>query len=230
MTLIEPAAPAQLDPAQATPEFWVSLLAPTPLMPVVVVERVADAVKLASLLVKYRISSMEITLRTASAHEAIREVSRAFPKLAVGAGTVCSPQLMDQAQADGACFVVSPGATQTLVSHAAACQMPFLPGAATASEVMQAMAWGFAVLKFFPAAYAGGIPLLKAFAGPFPDVQFIPTGGITAANAGDYLVQSNVLGVGASWVVDAQLIRASRWAEIESRLRAATSLMAPHED
>jgi 2-dehydro-3-deoxyphosphogluconate aldolase/(4S)-4-hydroxy-2-oxoglutarate aldolase len=193
-----------------TVEELVSL---APVIPVVVIEDVEDAVPLAEALVRGGLPAIEVTLRTDAALAAIERIA-AVEGAVVGAGTVVSASQVDEALAAGARFLVSPGATPQLLDALQSSGVPFLPGVATASEIVALLERGITHAKLFPAAVVGGIAALQAFAGPFPQVRFCPTGGITAANAPDYLAQPNVACVGGSWMtrgdVEAQARAVSR--------------------
>ena len=195
-----------------------------PVIPVIVIDRLADAVPMARALLAGGVRVLEVTLRTPVALAAIEAIARAMPDAVVGAGTVRTAADARAALDAGARFAVSPGCTECV---AAACHdvgLVLLPGAATASEVMQAAELGFAFLKFFPAAAAGGPALLKALASPFPDITFCPTGGVAASNARDYLALANVAVVGGSWLTPADALRAQDWSRIEKLAREATAL------
>jgi len=187
-----------------------------PVLPVMVISELSHAVPLAEALMKGGIKVLEITLRTACALDAIREISNAFPDAVVGAGTVLTPADAEKSAKAGAKFLVSPGLTETLAKQDFA---PLLPGVATSSEVMQALEWGFTHLKFFPAVPAGGTAYLKGIGGPLPQVKFCPTGGVDQKNAADFLGLPNVLCVGGSWVAPASAMAEGRWDEI-TRLSA----------
>lgn len=200
------------------------LLRAGPVMPVIVIEDAALAVPLARALVDGGLRVLEVTLRTPAAVDAIRAIARDVPQAIVGAGTILNPLDLLQAREAGARFGVSPGATHELL--AAARGWPFLPGVATPSEAMAALAAGYNALKFFPAAQAGGVAMLKAFAGPLPQLTFCPTGGITSATAPEYLALPNVACVGGSWLTPATLLRARDWAGI-TRLAAQAAALRP---
>jgi 2-dehydro-3-deoxyphosphogluconate aldolase/(4S)-4-hydroxy-2-oxoglutarate aldolase len=194
-----------------------------PVVPVLVVADAAKAEGLATALVAGGLPVLEVTLRTPAALDVIR----AMAKVAgghVGAGTVLTPDDVKRARDAGASFAVSPGATERLVRACEDAGLPLLPGASTASEVMQAMEWGYSMLKCFPAEAVGGAKLLKSLAGPLPQVSFCPTGGVTLANAQDYLSLSNVVCVGGSWIAPDADVAASDWAAIEARARDARAL------
>ena len=198
-----------------------------PVIPVIVIDQLDDAVPLAEALLRGGLSALEVTLRTPVGYEAIRLIKAAFPDAVIGAGTVCSEQAYGQAVEVGADFIVAPGATETLYRTAQAFSVPFLPGAVTGSEVLSALEQGYSSLKFFPAETSGGASAIRALAGPFPEVRFMPTGGITPDNVSDYLSLSNVCAVGGSWLSPRSLIEDQRWEEIVQLARstvAATSL------
>ncbi|WP_166296667.1 bifunctional 4-hydroxy-2-oxoglutarate aldolase/2-dehydro-3-deoxy-phosphogluconate aldolase [Bradyrhizobium sp. 2S1] len=183
-------------------------------IPVLTIERLADAVPLARALVAGGVRTLEVTLRTPVAVDAARAIIAEVPDAIVGIGTILNGDDLARAEALGAKFGISPGATPELLKAAAASRLPFAPGIATASELMQALAQGFDVVKFFPAEQAGGIKALRALAGPFPHVRVCPTGGIGEANAATWLAEPNVLAVGGSWLCPASDIRAGNWAGI----------------
>ena len=185
-----------------------------PLIPVVVIDRLADAVPLAEALLRGGISAIEVTLRTPAAYDAIKAMKSAFPDAVIGAGTVCSDQAFDKAVGCGADFIVSPGATDQLFAAAARHKVPFLPGAVTGSEVLKAIQHDYATLKFFPAEAAGGVSTLRALSGPFPELSFMPTGGITPDNVATYLRLESVCAVGGSWLTPRELLIHKRWDEI----------------
>ncbi|MCC8957984.1 bifunctional 4-hydroxy-2-oxoglutarate aldolase/2-dehydro-3-deoxy-phosphogluconate aldolase [Bradyrhizobium sp. Pear77] len=183
-------------------------------IPVLTIERLADAVPLAKALVAGGVRTLEVTLRTAVAVDAAKAIIAEVPDAVVGIGTILNGDDLARAEALGAKFGISPGATPELLKAVAASRLPFAPGIATASELMQALAHGFDVVKFFPAEQAGGIKALRALAGPFPHVRVCPTGGIGEANAATWLAEPNVLAVGGSWLCPAADIRAGNWAGI----------------
>ena len=201
-----------------------ALFAGTPVVPVLVIEEVSAAVPLARALVAGGLPVLEITLRTPAALDVIRAIAGEVEGAVVGAGTVLSAAQYRGAAAAGSRFVVSPGATDAVLGAAAASTVPLLPGAATASEVMRLLEQGYRLLKFFPAAPAGGVAYLKALAAPLPEARFCPTGGIDAASAKDYLSLSNVVCVGGSWVAPAAAVAAGDWQEITRLARAAAAL------
>ncbi|MFN5717673.1 MAG: bifunctional 4-hydroxy-2-oxoglutarate aldolase/2-dehydro-3-deoxy-phosphogluconate aldolase [Bradyrhizobium sp.] len=183
-------------------------------IPVLTIERVEDAVPLARALVAGGVRTLEVTLRTPVAADAAKAIIAEVPDAVVGIGTILNAGDLARAEALGAKFGISPGATPELLKAVAASRLPFAPGIATASELMQALAHGFDVVKFFPAEQAGGIKALRALAGPFPNVRVCPTGGIGEANAATWLAEANVLAVGGSWLCPAADIRAGNWAGI----------------
>jgi 2-dehydro-3-deoxyphosphogluconate aldolase/(4S)-4-hydroxy-2-oxoglutarate aldolase len=199
-----------LDPAQRQDTLR-ELLQAARVIPVLTIERVGDAVPLARALVAGGVCTLEITLRTSAAVDAAKAVIAEVPDAIVGIGTVLSVADFERSRQLGAHFTVSPGATRELLDAAASSDLPLLPGVATASELMLARERGFDTLKFFPAEQAGGIAMLRAWAGPFPDVRFCPTGGISAANAAEWLSEPTVLAVGGSWICPTSSIRAGDW-------------------
>ncbi|MBZ9995729.1 2-dehydro-3-deoxy-phosphogluconate aldolase [Mesorhizobium sp. BH1-1-4] len=205
-------------------EKLLSLLNGQPVIPVLKIANVADAVPLARALARGGLPAIEITLRTADALEAIRRVAGEVEEAIVGAGTILDSKQFDQAASAGSRFIVSPGITSQLLAAAADSEVPLLPGAITPGEIMAAREAGLRFLKFFPAEQSGGIASLKAFASPLADIKFCPTGGITGKNAADYLALPNVVCVGGSWVAPDELVKAGKWDEIEALARAASKL------
>jgi 2-dehydro-3-deoxyphosphogluconate aldolase / (4S)-4-hydroxy-2-oxoglutarate aldolase len=195
-------------------EELIGLLRSARVIPVLTIERVEDAVPLARALVAGGVRVLEMTLRTAAGIEAAKAMIAQVPEAIVGIGTVLTPEDLAHAQALGARFAVSPGATPQLLDAAAVGDLPFMPGIATASELMQARARGFDLVKFFPAEQSGGISALRALAGPFPHTRFCPTGGIGENNAAAWLAETNVVAVGGSWLCPAAEIRSGNWAGI----------------
>ena len=201
-----------------------SLCQHAPVIPVLVIEQPDDAAPLARALVAGGLPVLEVTLRTEAALDAIGAMA-AVPGAIVGAGTVLGPGDMARARDAGATFAVSPGRTEALLDAAEGeSGLPLLPGAATASEVMQLLERGYAVQKFFPAEPAGGAAMLGALAGPLPQVRFCPTGGIGLDTAPGYLELPNVACIGGSWVAPAGLVRRGEWAAIEALARQAAAL------
>jgi 2-dehydro-3-deoxyphosphogluconate aldolase / (4S)-4-hydroxy-2-oxoglutarate aldolase len=201
-----------------------------PIVPVVTIENVKDAVPLARALAEGGILIAEITFRTAAAAAAIEAVRAAVPEMLVGAGTVLSPALMRTAEAAGAQFLVSPGATPELLSGVPA-DLPFVPGVASVSEMMVAKNNGFLTQKFFPAEVLGGVDFLKAIAAPLAGISFCATGGIGPDNLQRYLSLPNVAAVGGSWMVPQALVAEGNWAEIASlsaqAMAAVTGMTRP---
>jgi 2-dehydro-3-deoxyphosphogluconate aldolase/(4S)-4-hydroxy-2-oxoglutarate aldolase len=191
-----------------------SLLTSARVVPVVTINRLEDAVPLARALVTGGVRMMEVTLRTPVAVEAAKAMIANVPDAVVGIGTILTADDLARAREVGAKFGISPGATPELLKAAAASNLPFAPGVATASELMQALAHGFDVVKFFPAEQAGGIKGLRALAGPFPHVKFCPTGGIGETNAPQWLAEPNVIAVGGSWLCQSVDIKSGNWAGI----------------
>jgi 2-dehydro-3-deoxyphosphogluconate aldolase/(4S)-4-hydroxy-2-oxoglutarate aldolase len=183
-------------------------------VPVLTIERTKDAVPLARALVKGGIRTLEVTLRTAVAADAAKAIMTEVPDAIVGIGTILSASDLARAEALGAKFGISPGATPELLKAAADSALPFAPGIATASELMQALAHGFDLVKFFPAEPSGGIKALRALAGPFSQARFCPTGGIGEANAPAWLAEPNVVAVGGSWLCPPAEIRSGNWTGI----------------
>jgi 2-dehydro-3-deoxyphosphogluconate aldolase/(4S)-4-hydroxy-2-oxoglutarate aldolase len=203
-----------------------TLFAGTPVIPVLVIDDAATAVPLAQALVAGGLGILEITLRTPAALEVIRAIASGVEEAVVGAGTVLTPAQYRDAERAGARFVVSPGATDAVLSAARASTVPLLPAAATATEVMRLLEQGYRFLKFFPAEPAGGPAYLKALASPLPAARFCPTGGIDAARAPEYLKLSNVVCVGGSWVAPNTAVAAGDWQQITRLARAAAALRA----
>jgi len=197
-----------------------------PVIPVLIVEDPKKAVPMAEALVRGGLPAIEITLRTAHALEAINAVNEHVEGAIVGAGTVLNHKLYDAAVSAGARFIVSPGATETLLDAADDHAVPLLPGAATASEVMRLLERGYSRLKFFPAEQAGGAAYLKSLSSPLAGAKFCPTGGVSLDRAPTYLGLPNVLCVGGSWIADAKAIAEEDWSGIEERARAAAALTA----
>lgn len=200
-----------------------SLLASAPVIPVIRIADANDAVPMARALLEGGIGLAEITLRTPAALEAIRRISAEVPEIAAGAGTILNIRDLDSAAAAGAGFFISPGQTPELLDEAAARGLAYLPGAATSGEIMQALDRGFDCLKIFPAGPLGAAAI-KSYAGPFPQVAFCATGGITPDNAADFLALPNVVSVGASWIVTDALLEAKDWAGIEANARLASRI------
>jgi len=194
-----------------------------PVIPVLVVHDAKAARQLAQALVSGGLPALEVTLRTPAALEVIREMS-AVPGGVVGAGTLLTPGDVAAAKSAGALFGVSPGATDALVDACEEYDLPLLPGAATATEAMRLLERGYTVQKFFPAEASGGAHALKAIGSPIPQVTFCPTGGVTLANASEYLSLSNTMCVGGSWVAPQAMVEAGDWAGIEALAKQASKL------
>ena len=192
-----------------------------PVMPVMVIQDLNDAVPLAQALVAGGITVLEITLRTPIALEAIKLISEHVKEAVVGAGTITTPQQLAAAEAAGAVFAISPGLTPTLLEAAVAGNIALIPGIASLSELMLGMEYGLTHFKFFPAAAAGGIPMLKAIAGPIPQVTFCPTGGISPENYTEYLALASVACVGGSWLAPAEAVKNQQWDKITALAKQA---------
>lgn len=204
-----------------------AIAALAPVIPVLTIERQADAVPLAKALVRGGLRVLEITLRTGVALEALRAIANEVPDAVVGAGTVLNAHQLDQARQAGARFAVSPGCTPGLATAASASGLPFLPGVQTASEAMALAERGLSLLKFFPADTAGGLGWLKAVAAPLAGLRFCPTGGIGADSAPAYLALANVACIGGSWVAPKEIVAAQDWPQIERLAAAAATLKRP---
>ena len=192
------------------------------IVPVVKIDDADKAVPLAKAMIDGGINSAEITFRTAAAEEAIGKVTAAFPKMVVGAGTVINPQLAEKAVAAGAKFIVSAGFNRDTVAWCLSHNIPVVPGVCTPSEIEMGLSMGLNVLKFFPAEASGGVAMLKDLSGPFSQVRFMTTGGINPNNLPDYAKASNVLAIGGSWMVKADLIENENWEEITRLCKEAT--------
>ena len=195
-----------------------------PVIPVLKIQRAADAVPLARALAAGGLPAIEITLRTAEAIDAIRLAASEVPEAIVGAGTILTARHFDQATRAGARFIVSPGTTQELLDAARSTDVPLLPGATTPSEVMAAAEEGYKILKFFPAEQSGGVAFLKALSSPLAGTRFCPTGGVTPQNASAYLSLPNVICVGGSWVAPDNLVDEGEWGAITALAREAAAL------
>lgn len=200
-----------------------SILSLSPVIPVVTVNRVQDAVPLARALVTGGLKVIEVTLRTPAGLDSIRAIANEVPELAVGAGTVLNSADLAASIDAGATFIVSPGLTPSLIQDAVGSGLPYLPGAATAAEVMMGLEEGIDCFKFFPAAPLG-TAILKSFAGPFPNVGFCATGGVTADNAAEFFALPNILCVGATWVTPDAAVSDGDWATVEAKARIAAGL------
>ena len=201
-----------------------NILTSAPVVPVVVIDNIEDAVPLAKALYNGGLKALEITLRTPVAAEAVKLMKEAVPEAYVGTGTVIDKATFEASVAAGADFMVSPGVNDELLALAKETDIPFLPGAATPSEVMNLASHGFKFLKFFPAEAAGGAPMLKSIGGPLPQVKFCPTGGISLATAPKYLALNNVVCVGGTWMLDKELIANKDWQAIEALAKQASEV------
>lgn len=201
-----------------------AVFALAPVVPVITIARLEDALPLARALADNGLPVLEVTLRTACALEAIALIARELPNACVGAGTVLNARDLDAVAQAGARFAISPGATDTLYRAAAECPIPLIPGIATASELMRGLEHGWQRFKFFPAESSGGVAALKGFGGPFAHVRFCPTGGIDAAKAASYLAVPNVACVGGSWMLPADALAAGDWERIGGLAREAAAL------
>ena len=195
-----------------------------PVIPVIVLQQVEQAVPMARALLEGGVKVLEVTLRTSVALRCIEAIAREVPQAIVGAGTIRSAADARAARDAGAVFGVSPGYTAAVGQACADAGLPLLPGVATASEVMAAMADGIHFLKFFPASAAGGVPMLKALQGPFPEIRFCPTGGITAETAPQYLALPHVPVCGGSWLTPADAMAQGDWARLTRLAREASAL------
>lgn len=190
-----------------------------PLVPVITIARPEEALPLGRALVEGGLTILEIAMRTPFALNAVTELRSAFPDIWVGVGTVASKEQYVAAEEAGAQFVITPGSTSELLEYGLEARAPLLPGVSSLSEVMEGYRLGYRCFKFFPAEVAGGVSALKAFSGPFPDVHFCPTGGITQDKARDYLALPNVDAVGGSWLTPKDIIAAEDWVGL-SRIAA----------
>ncbi len=191
-----------------------------PVIPVIVIDDLDHAVPLAKALVAGGVKLLEVTMRTPAALAAIERISAQVPDAIVGVGTVTQAQHIQQAYDAGAQFALSPGISDPLITQAQTLKLPFMPGVMTPSDIMLGLEAGLTQFKFFPAQQAGGTAMLKAFAGPFPQVRFCPTGGISQDNAQEYLALNNVMAVGGSWLCAKDLVHAKDWAAIEALANA----------
>ena len=184
------------------------------IVPVVVVEEPEQAVPLAGALLAGGIDVAEVTFRTAAAEEAIKAIASQVPEMLVGAGTVLNAQQAERAVSAGAGFIVSPGTDAETIKKSQELGVPVFPGIVTPSEIMTGLSLGLTVFKFFPAGSYGGIKTIKALLGPFPNISFIPTGGVSAANLAEYLAEERVFAVGGSWMCPVKLVREGKFDEI----------------
>ena len=196
------------------------------LVPVVVLEDAKDALPLAKALIDGSLPVAEVTFRTAAAADSIRAISEAYPEMLVGAGTVVNVEQAKTAVAAGAKFLVTPGFSDEVTRYAVENDIPIFPGTCTPTEVMQAMSYGLKVVKFFPASQYGGLNTIKALAGPFPAMRFMPTGGINASNVKEYLADKHIIACGGSWMVKGDLIAAGKFDEIQRLTQEAVALVS----
>lgn len=206
------------------PQDATGVLSLSPVIPVVTIDNAADAAPLARVLLACGIRTIEITLRTPVALDAIKAVASEAPEMVVGAGTVLNERDLDAAIAAGAKYALSPGGTPNLMKAARDASIPFVPGVATASEIMRGLELGYTCFKFFPAEQLGGVSAIKAIGAPLAAARFCPTGSITPEKAPDYLALSNVLCVGGSWIAPSNQIKAGDWTSIEAAARRAIAL------
>lgn len=193
-------------------------------VPVVVLEDAAQAVPTAKALLAGGITAMEITFRTAAARDSIAKVAAEVPEIIVGAGTVINVEQLHQAVEAGAKFIVSPGSDEAVIAEAMRLNVPITPGVVTPSEIMLGLRYGVKVFKFFPAETFGGLRTIKALSGPFPQIRFIPTGGINQDNAAEYFKNPKIQAVGGSWMVTKDMVAAGDFAGITEKSAAATAL------
>lgn len=210
--------------AATTLDSGSEILRVSPVIPVAVLDDIAQAVPVATALVRGGVRIIEVTLRTQVALAAIERIAAEVPEIVVGAGTVTTPAQVHASVAAGAQFLVTPGSPDPLVSAALGSGVPVLPGASTLTEIMRLMDRGQRAVKFFPAEASGGVAYLKAVAGPLPDVRFCPTGGIGVGNAVTYLQLPNVTCVGGSWLTPRSALAAGSWGQVERLAAAAAAL------
>ena len=197
----------------------------SPIVPVMVINHLEDALPMAKALAAGGINIFEVTLRTKVALEAIKAIATAMPEAMIGAGTVINAQQYDAAVAAGAKFIISPGYSQQLLEYAKTGSAPLIPGVSTPSEIITALELGYDHLKFFPAEANGGAAALKAIAGPLPQVRFCPTGGISLDNVADYIALNCVVTVGGSWMMPNDAIAAGNWEKVTELAKQAVSLI-----
>ncbi|MEH6345294.1 MAG: bifunctional 4-hydroxy-2-oxoglutarate aldolase/2-dehydro-3-deoxy-phosphogluconate aldolase [Bermanella sp.] len=190
------------------------------IMPVIVINDIAQAVPLAKALIAGGIHCLEITLRTPQGIEAIKTISEQVPEAIVGAGTITNSDQIRAVKDAGGKFIISPGISHDLCKTAQNLNMPYAPGIMTPSDILIGLDYGVSIFKFYPASLSGGVDMLKAFAGPFKNIKFCPTGGITEENSAQYLALDNVIAVGGSWVCPSDLIKEHKWSEIQSLAQA----------
>lgn len=212
--------------AQEASKYTRELCQMAPVVPVIIINRVEDAIPMATALVAGGLPVLEVTLRTPVALEAIKQMAK-VPGGVVGAGTVLTEADAKAAKEAGAKFAVSPGCTTKLMQVTEKAELPLLPGVSSATEAMTALERGYDMLKFFPAEQAGGAPFLKSLSSPLPQVSFCPTGGVSPANATQYLSLPNVICVGGSWVVKPEMVANGDWDTITQIAKTASKLTAP---
>ena len=196
-----------------------------PVMPVIVIEQANHAIPLGEALLTGGIKTIEITLRTSAALNAIEQLAKYLPEIYVGAGTILTKENATQAKNSGAKFCVSPGTTSSIIDACNECNISLLPGASTVSEMLTLSEAGFSEIKFFPASAAGGIPFIKSLLSPLPNLKFCPTGGISYETASGWLSLVNVSCVGGSWIAPAKDINDQNFSEITARAKLATKLV-----
>lgn len=199
-----------------------SILLKSPVMPVLVIDKIDNVEYLVEALIKGNINTIEITLRTSCALNVIEIISKKFPELMVGAGTVLNNKDLISIKNAGASFAVSPGSTYDLAKKAFGINFPFLPGVSSSSDIMKLLDLGYKCFKFFPAEAAGGIKYINSLRGPFPDIMFCPTGGISQTNAIEWLNLTNVICVGGSWIIPSEI---TDYKEITNRALSASKLV-----
>ena len=195
------------------------------IVPVIVLEDAKDALPLAEALMEGGLPCAEVTFRTAAAEDSIRAISQAYPEMLVGAGTVLTTEQVDRAVAAGAKFIVCPGFNPRIVQYCQEIGVPITPGCSSPTDIEQALEQGLKVVKFFPAEQLGGLAMIKALAGPYVDVSFMPTGGINAGNVKDYLAYNRILACGGSWMVKGDLIKAGDFQRITELVKEAKQLV-----
>lgn len=195
------------------------------ILPVITIGSEEQILPLADALSAGGLRTLEITLRSRHGLTAIRRLRQERPDLCIGAGTVLDRRMMDEVEAAGAQFIVTPGSTRDILEAGVSCSVPLLPGTSSASDVMEGYALGYRRFKLFPAEVCGGIAALKALGGPFGDVRFCPTGGVSAANAAQYLALTNVMCVGGTWMIDSATLERGDWAGIQQRTAEALAAL-----
>ena len=195
------------------------------IIPVVVLDRVEDAIPLGKALVEGGLPCAEVTFRTAAAEESIRVMSENFPELLVGAGTVLTTEQVDRAVAAGAKFVVSPGLNPRIVKYCVEKGVIIVPGCANPSDIEQALENGLEVVKFFPAELLGGLKMIKALSGPYGNVKFMATGGISASNVREYLACDHIAACGGSWMVNGKLVKEGKFDEITALVKECADIV-----